>query len=108
MFANAVFEIETNKNANEILEILHSTEKSFGRIRQKKNESRILDLDLIDYKGTIINTPKVIIPHPRMHLRKFVLLPLNEIAPNWIHPVLKNKIPILLRNIHNDQKITKL
>ena len=107
-YINAVLEIISKNNENDILRILHKTETKFGRIRLTKNESRILDLDLIDYNGSIINNTNIIIPHPRMHLRKFVLYPLYEIAPDWIHPVFKQKIPLLLKNIKDDQKISKL
>lgn len=107
-YINAVLEIISNDNENDILRMLHKTETKFGRIRLRKNESRILDLDLIDYNGSIINSTNIIIPHPRMHLRKFVLYPLFEIAPDWIHPVFRQKIPFLLKNIKDDQKISKL
>lgn len=108
LFVNAVFAISTKKNEKEILEILNQVEKEFGRERLVKNESRILDLDIIDYNGRIIENKELKIPHPRLHLRKFVLLPLYEIEPNWIHPIFNQKIPILLQKITDIQKIKKI
>ena len=108
LFVNAVFAIYTKKHEREILEILNQIEKDFGRERSVKNESRILDLDIIDYNGKIVNNKELRIPHPRLHLRKFVLLPLYEIEPNWVHPVFNEKIPNLLRKITDIQKIKKI
>lgn len=108
LFVNAVFSISTKKNEKEILEILNQIEKEFGRKRLVKNESRILDLDIIDYNGIIIENKELCVPHPRLHLRKFVLLPLFEIEPNWVHPVFNEKIPILLGKITDIQKIKKI
>ena len=75
----------------------------------KRNEARILDLDIIDYKKQIIyKKNKLIIPHPRMHQRSFVLEPLSELNPKWIHPIKKKGIKELIRNLNNKQKILKI
>lgn len=86
-YINACAEIDFEGSARELLDILHSVETEFGRIRSVKNAARALDLDLLDFKGEIITDKKgMIVPHPRMLSRGFVLLPLSEIAANWKDP----------------------
>jgi 2-amino-4-hydroxy-6-hydroxymethyldihydropteridine diphosphokinase len=69
-----------------LLKSLQTIEDRFGRRRSEPNAPRTLDLDLIDLDGQVRATPDPILPHPRMHQRAFVLLPLLEVAPDWIHP----------------------
>ena len=108
-FINAVIEISTNKSSLDLLEFILSIEKVFGRVREKKNEARILDLDIIDYKKKILYIKnKLIIPHPRMHERSFVLQPLSELNPKWMHPIKKKGIKELIRNLNDKQKISKI
>ena len=108
-FINGVIEISTDKSSLDLLEFILSIEKVFGRVREKKNEARILDLDIIDYKKKILYIKnKLIIPHPRMHERSFVLQPLNELNPKWIHPIKKKGIKELIRNLNDKQKISKI
>ena len=74
-------------------------EKELGRTRNKKNEPRTCDIDIIDYDEKIIKYTKnqsLILPHPRMHKRNFVLLPLFEISKTWIHPIKKTSIKELV------------
>jgi 2-amino-4-hydroxy-6-hydroxymethyldihydropteridine diphosphokinase len=70
----------------ELLDILHAIEAEFGRVRREIWGARTLDLDVLLYSDLIIDLPTLQIPHPRMHERAFVLVPLAEIAPNWIEP----------------------
>ena len=108
-FINGVIEISTNKSSLDLLEFILSIEKVFGRVREKKNEARILDLDIIDYKKKILYIKnKLIIPHPRMHERSFVLQPLSELNPKWMHPIKKKGIKELIRNLNDKQKIFKI
>ncbi len=88
-FVNGVAELESGLDPLKLLTRLHDCEKHFGRRRAKKNEARIIDLDLLAYHDLILteNSEGLILPHPRMHLRKFVLLPLRVYAPAWRHPV---------------------
>lgn len=104
-FVNGVVQIKTSLNEFEVIRILQSIEKEFGRSRKKKNEPRILDLDIIAFNNKILNKNNLVIPHPRMHLRKFVLLPLRDINPYWVHPVLKMNVNNLIQKINIDQKI---
>jgi 2-amino-4-hydroxy-6-hydroxymethyldihydropteridine diphosphokinase len=71
----------------ELLSMLQAIEARFGRRRAEVNAARTLDLDLIDMDGLVRNAPDPILPHPRAHLRAFVLLPLLDVAPDWMHPV---------------------
>ena len=108
-YINGVVEISTNKSSIDLLEFILNIEEFFGRVREKRNEARILDLDIIDYKKQIIyKKNKLIIPHPRMHQRSFVLQPLFELNPKWIHPIKKKGIKELIRNLNNKQKILKI
>ena len=108
-FINGIIEISTNKSSLDLLEFILSIEEVFGRVREKKNEARILDLDIIDYKKKILYIKnKLIIPHPRMHERSFVLQPLSELNPKWIHPIKKKGIKELIRNLNDKQKISKI
>ena len=108
-FINGIIEISTNKSSLDLLEFILSIEKVYGRVREKKNEARILDLDIIDYKKKILYIKnKLIIPHPRMHERSFVLQPLSELNPKWMHPIKKKGIKELIRNLNDKQKISKI
>ena len=106
-FINSVIKISTNKSPTELLESLQIIEKLFGRKRNILNDPRTLDLDIIDYNGLIENN-NPILPHPRMHIRKFVLIPLQDIEPNWVHPIMNKKIEFLIKKQKDDQKIIKL
>ena len=108
-YINGVVEISTNKSSLELLEFILNIEEFFGRLRKKKNEARIIDLDIIDYKRKILyNKKKLITPHPRMHERSFVLLPLKELNPKWVHPIKKKGLEELIRNLNDRQKILKI
>ena len=87
-FLNAVVAIETDRTPEDLLQLLLRIERQFGRIRTEPNSPRTLDLDLVLYGDRVINTPDLVVPHPRMHERDFVLVPLAEIAPDAVHPVL--------------------
>jgi len=85
-FINAVAALDTRLAAESLLEALFAIEARFGRARSVKNAPRTLDLDLLLYGGETRATPRLILPHPRMHERAFVLLPLLEIAPEAMIP----------------------
>ena len=71
-------------------------EKKLGRIKTKKNDPRIIDIDIIDFNNEIKNTKRLILPHPKCHLRNFVLYPILQIDPNWSHPILKKNAQFLI------------
>ncbi len=83
---NAVVEVETQSTPRETLKLLHEIERRMGREKTEKWGPRTIDLDLLDQGGLVITEDDLIIPHPMLHLRAFVLVPLGEIAPEWKHP----------------------
>ena len=85
-FINAVARIETALQPVELLALLHGVETELGRLRSAPNAPRTLDLDLLDHDGRVMDG-EIVLPHPRMAERSFVLVPLAEIAPDWRHPV---------------------
>ena len=103
-YRNAVVSVETALEALELLNLLHEIEADFGRVRTVRNAPRLLDLDLIAYHDVIINDDDVFIPHPRLHERGFVLLPLQEVAPNWVHPVLKHSVEDLIAALPDEKQ----
>ena len=95
-FLNQAVCIETRLSAPDLLNSLLKIEKEIGRIRNKKWEARIIDIDILFYNEEIINTALLTVPHPYLHLRKFALVPLAEIAAEFIHPVFKKSIKNIL------------
>lgn len=107
-YRNRVFSIETEKTAREVLDVLFAVEAELGRVRTVRNAPRVLDLDLLAYRGEIIDSPpELIVPHPRMHLRAFVLCPLREIAPDWVHPKRGESIAEMIEKLPPGQEILK-
>jgi 2-amino-4-hydroxy-6-hydroxymethyldihydropteridine diphosphokinase len=102
-FVNAVARLETTLEPMELLTLLQKVERAFGRRRAVRNEARPLDLDLLDYDGRILDIPGLVLPHPRLHLRAFVLLPLQDVAPGWRHPVLGETVSELIAKLPADQ-----
>ena len=106
-YVNGVIEVKANLQPIDILKKLFSIENHFKRVRKKKNEPRTIDLDLIAYNKLIFRKKSLILPHPRMHERMFVVKPICDINPNWEHPVLKEKAFNLLKKLAN-QKILNI
>lgn len=103
-FINAVVRIESKLTPEALLAVLHSIEKSFGRVRGARNAPRVIDLDLIAYGDKVTrNATAPLLPHPRMHERAFVLLPLREVAPHWYHPRLDRTVDELIEALPRDQ-----
>ena len=96
-----------NHSVDKILKIIQIVEQKLGRIRIFKNMPRCIDIDIISFNKNVKNSLLLTVPHPRMHLRKFVLLPLHEIGSNWLHPLLKKNIMFFLKKVKY-QKIKKL
>lgn len=99
-YLNGCALLAVRQSPEELLTILQATEIQFGRVGKGTLQPRTLDLDLLLYEDLVLNTPDLIIPHPRMDERAFVLVPLAEIAPDWIEPLSGNKIVKLLRNVN--------
>jgi len=98
-FLNCVVEIDTELKPEELLKFSQSIEKILGRIKTIKYGPRTIDLDILFYGNYIIKTKNLIIPHPRLHKRLFVLEPLNELCPELVHPVLKKSVEELKANL---------
>ncbi len=96
LFLNAAAMLETTRDPFGLLRVLHAIEDHFGRTRTVHWAERTLDLDLLLFDDQIIDTPELTIPHPRMSVRRFVLEPLAEIAPDAVDPVTKRTIAGLL------------
>jgi 2-amino-4-hydroxy-6-hydroxymethyldihydropteridine diphosphokinase len=107
-FENAVASLATALPAPDLLAVMQGVETRFGRVRSERNAARVLDLDLLDYRGEVIETATLVLPHPRLHERQFVLTPLAEIAPAWRHPLLGLTAEQLLAGLTMNQLIERL
>src|SRR5690606_15764893 len=110
-FINGAAEVDPGPDLTpaDLLNRLHEVEASFGRTRSRRNEARILDLDLIDFEGRVTaegSRPEL--PHPRAGERAFVLLPLQELAPDWRHPVTGEAIEELIDALPEGQQTQRL
>tara|TARA_Y100000591_G_scaffold320114_1_gene333079 strand:+ start:682 stop:1191 length:510 start_codon:yes stop_codon:yes gene_type:complete len=104
-FLNIGILAETKKNYLELFKITKLIELKLGRTRTQKNNPRIIDIDIIDFKKKIKKTNQIILPHPRCHLRNFVLFPILEIDPKWSHPLLKKNAQFLINNLSQKSRI---
>jgi 2-amino-4-hydroxy-6-hydroxymethyldihydropteridine diphosphokinase len=103
-FLNQVVISITGLHPGEIMLIIRDIEKGFGRVREKEHYSaRTIDIDILFYDDMIINREDLVIPHPRLHERRFVLVPLAEVEPDLVHPVFKKSISVL--NAECDDKL---
>jgi len=103
-FLNMAVEIDSDLEPFELMKLISKIESELGRIRTKRWGPRVIDIDIIFYDYLIINEPDLKIPHPDMQNRFFVLKPLQEIAPDFVHPVLKKTITELLENLNSEDK----
>jgi 2-amino-4-hydroxy-6-hydroxymethyldihydropteridine diphosphokinase len=106
-FINQVVEIKTNEPPEQLLAILLAIENELGRKRNGTGEfeSRIIDLDLLFYENIVLRSVGLVLPHPLLHKRKFVLIPMNELAPQWVHPVFGKTIAQLLDECDDHLKV---
>ena len=107
-FLNQVIELKTNLNPKDLLTGVLNIEIKLGRKRIEKWGSRIIDIDILLYGDQVIDEPELSIPHPFLAFRRFCLMPLNEIAPKFVHPVLKKNIQELLFELSDDLFVKKL
>lgn len=106
-FLNQVVQVNTQLNPNDLLVQALAVEERIGRIRELKWESRVIDIDLLFYDQQIISLDHLKIPHPHIPQRRFTLEPLAEIAPAFIHPILKVSIMALLRRCEDTSTVEK-
>lgn len=102
-FLNTVAELAGSLPPAALLEQLKAIERRLGRKTRSRWGPREIDLDLLLYGGRVVNEPQVVVPHPEMHKRRFVLIPLAELAPEQVHPVLNRTIRALLRELNIKQ-----
>lgn len=104
-FLNQVLQFETTLSGSKLLPIILSTEQQMGRVRTQKWAERSIDIDILFAGNAIINEHDLQVPHPFLHQRRFTLVPLNEIAPDMIHPLLKKSIHSLLLECTDDLEV---
>lgn len=104
-FVNAVAEVRTVLAAVDLLKALQGIEQAMGRVRERRDGPRVIDLDLLLYGQDIVRQPDLTIPHPRMHGRRFVLMPFYEIAPYVLHPAFGISIQGLLDRLQDDSVV---
>lgn len=105
-FYNQVLLIESKFSAKEILQKILKIEEEMGRVRTVKNAARIIDIDILFFNNEVIIEPNLNVPHREIVNRRFVLTPLNELAPDFVHPVLNKSIDYLLANCKDELKVT--
>jgi 2-amino-4-hydroxy-6-hydroxymethyldihydropteridine diphosphokinase len=109
-FVNSVIELETELTAEQLLKKLKAIEEAMGRkrVKGKRWGSRIIDLDILLCNGEVIEKRSLKVPHPEMHKRRFVLLPLAELAPHVVHPQLGHSVSALLATVKDAKRVTLL
>jgi 2-amino-4-hydroxy-6-hydroxymethyldihydropteridine diphosphokinase len=106
-FLNQVLIVNNHLTPSETIQTILSIEEKMGRVRKQKNEPRIIDIDILFYDKEIINTANLTVPHPLIQERNFVLRPLNELSPQFIHPILKKSVHTLLNSCKDPLAVEK-
>lgn len=106
-FLNQVVMLETDLAPGKLMQRLLALEQKMGRVRAAYMGPRVIDLDILLYEQAVINEPGLTIPHPRLPLRRFVLVPLAELIPDWIHPTEQKSIQQLLDNCTDTLNVNK-
>jgi 2-amino-4-hydroxy-6-hydroxymethyldihydropteridine diphosphokinase len=104
-FANIGLLAEYDESQKKLIKNIDLIEKKVGRIRTKKNDPRVCDIDIIDFNGIIRDEKHLKLPHPRSHNRNFVLYPIKEIDPNWVHPISKKNVGFLIDELNQNSRI---
>ena len=104
-FANIGLLAEYGFNHSKLIKDILLIEKKIGRIKSKKNDPRVCDIDIIDFNGLIKDNKSLKLPHPRSHIRNFVLYPIKEIDPKWIHPIFKKNVDFLINELSQNSRI---
>lgn len=104
-FLNLVLKAECKLPPLQLLDFLEESEKKLGRKSKSDNSPRTVDIDILFYNDWIIHTPRLVVPHPLLHKRKFVLAPLAEIEPEWEHPQLHKDIKSILGDLDDKAQV---
>ncbi|MBC5772814.1 2-amino-4-hydroxy-6-hydroxymethyldihydropteridine diphosphokinase [Pontibacter sp. KCTC 32443] len=106
-FLNQVLEVETILGPEQVLQTINTIEHDLGRERLEHWGARVIDIDILFYDNLVQQTQRLTIPHPQLHLRRFTLLPLQEIAPGLVHPVFQQSIAELLQQCPDELEVKK-
>ena len=104
-FANIGLIAQYDFDYGKLFKEISLIEKKIGRIKSKKNDPRVCDIDIIDFNGLIKTNKLLKLPHPRSHIRNFVLYPIKEIDPKWIHPIFKKNVDFLINELSQNSRI---
>ena len=104
-YLNAVAEVKTLYAPQDLLKRCLELERQAGRQRTTPGEARTLDLDLLAYEHYHLETPQLVLPHPRMHQRAFVLIPLAELAPHWRHPLVGKTVEEMVQQLEDPHQV---
>lgn len=104
-FLNQVLEVQTELTPEEVLQRINGIEQELGRVRHEHWGARVIDIDILFYNSLVLQTQRLTIPHPQLHLRRFTLLPLAELAPELVHPVLGKSILQLLQECPDELEV---
>ncbi len=107
-FLNGVVQLETDITPRSLLNTLQEIERSLGRDDDTRSGPRTIDLDILFYGERVMKEPGLTIPHPRLHQRRFVLMPMNELDPLWVHPTLKQSMAQLLTEVKDQSQVRLL
>jgi 2-amino-4-hydroxy-6-hydroxymethyldihydropteridine diphosphokinase len=107
-FLNQVLIITTRKSPSLLIKQVLAVEKAMGRVRTIKNAPRVIDIDVLFFNNEIIDTKKLIVPHPEIQNRRFVLVPLVELDPKLIHPLLNKTVTKLLKECKDKLNVQKI
>lgn len=107
-FLNGVLQLETDVTPRSLLAVCREIEQALGRDQDDRKGPRTLDLDILLYGGHVIDEPGLLVPHPRLHQRRFVLVPMVELAPDWQHPVSRRTMQALLDELHDCSLVRRL
>lgn len=108
IFYNQAIKVATQLSPEKLLQAVKKNEQEIGRTVDEKWSARIIDIDIIFYGAELFHSNELVIPHPFMHERKFVLAPLNEIAPDFIHPVLQKSVHELLKKCIDSLEVKRI
>jgi 2-amino-4-hydroxy-6-hydroxymethyldihydropteridine diphosphokinase len=107
-FLNQVLLVQTHLPPLPLLQQIHAIEKELGRERQEKWAARVVDIDMLFYEQEVVREPGLTVPHPELHKRRFTLVPLAELAPGLLHPVLSKTVQELLEECPDALEVRKL
>ena len=107
-FLNGVVQLETDLTPQSLLSVVREIERALGRDEENRSGPRTIDLDILFYGSRVIDEPDLTVPHPRLHQRRFVLIPLSELDPLWEHPTLHRNINQLLAEVPDRSEVRLL